>query len=150
MPYTPPTAQGQPGPPGGYITRERAEELASELAHAVEGDGAFAGGTFDWATPFAFLCGLSLIAGYGLLGATWLAVKAEGPVGERARSQAKMLLLAVLVFMAAVSLWTPLAQPRIAERWFSLPNFYFHLTTAYNILRHNGVELGKMDYLGRS
>jgi uncharacterized protein len=31
---------------------------------------------------------------------------------------------------------------------FALPNFYFHVTTAYNILRHNGVELGKMDYLG--
>jgi hypothetical protein len=31
---------------------------------------------------------------------------------------------------------------------FALPNFYFHLTTAYNILRHNGVALGKMDYLG--
>jgi hypothetical protein len=32
---------------------------------------------------------------------------------------------------------------------FALPNFYFHLTTAYNILRHNGVELGKGDYMGR-
>jgi hypothetical protein len=31
-----------------------------------------------------------------------------------------------------------------------LPNLYFHTTTAYNILRHNGVELGKMDYLGRN
>ena len=31
---------------------------------------------------------------------------------------------------------------------FALPNFYFHVTTAYDILRHNGVELGKMDYLG--
>lgn len=31
---------------------------------------------------------------------------------------------------------------------FALPNFMFHLTTAYNILRHNGVELGKMDFLG--
>jgi uncharacterized protein len=31
-----------------------------------------------------------------------------------------------------------------------LPNFYFHLATAYNILRHNGVELGKGDFLGRS
>lgn len=30
-----------------------------------------------------------------------------------------------------------------------LPNFYFHITTAYDILRHNGVELGKRDYLGR-
>jgi uncharacterized protein len=31
-----------------------------------------------------------------------------------------------------------------------LPNLFFHTTTAYNILRHNGVELGKMDFLGRS
>lgn len=31
---------------------------------------------------------------------------------------------------------------------YALPNFYFHVTTAYNILRHNGVEIGKRDYLG--
>jgi len=31
---------------------------------------------------------------------------------------------------------------------FALPNFYFHVTTAYDILRHNGVALGKRDYLG--
>jgi len=30
---------------------------------------------------------------------------------------------------------------------FALPNFYFHLVTAYNILRHNGVEIGKRDYM---
>ena len=33
-------------------------------------------------------------------------------------------------------------------RNFCLPNFYFHVTTAYNILRHNGVEIGKRDFLG--
>jgi uncharacterized protein len=33
-------------------------------------------------------------------------------------------------------------------RWFGLPNFFFHCTTAYNILRHRGVELGKRDFLG--
>jgi uncharacterized protein len=32
---------------------------------------------------------------------------------------------------------------------FILPNVYFHVATAYNILRHNGVELGKLDYLGK-
>jgi uncharacterized protein len=32
---------------------------------------------------------------------------------------------------------------------FVLPNFYFHMTTAYNILRHNGLELGKGDFMGR-
>ena len=31
---------------------------------------------------------------------------------------------------------------------FALPNLYFHVTTAYNILRHNGVEIGKSDYIG--
>jgi cytochrome d ubiquinol oxidase subunit II len=88
-------------------------------------NGAYGGGPFDWATPFTLLCGLAIIAGYGLLGATWLTMKTEGPVAVRARGQAKWLLLAVLVFMGVVSLWTPLAESRIAERWFSLPNFYF-------------------------
>lgn len=32
--------------------------------------------------------------------------------------------------------------------YFALPNFHFHLTTAYDILRHSGVEIGKPDYLG--
>ena len=32
---------------------------------------------------------------------------------------------------------------------FALPNFFFHATTAYDILRHNGVELGKADFIGR-
>ena len=30
----------------------------------------------------------------------------------------------------------------------AVPNLYFHISTAYNILRHNGVEIGKRDYLG--
>jgi cytochrome d ubiquinol oxidase subunit II len=88
-------------------------------------NGVFAGGAFDWATPFAVVCGLGVVAGYALLGATWLVMKTDGAVAERARQQAKMLLLAVLGFMAVVSLWTPLAFPRIAERWFSLPNILY-------------------------
>ena len=32
---------------------------------------------------------------------------------------------------------------------FSMPNFYFHVTTAYAILRHNGVEIGKADFMGQ-
>ena len=31
---------------------------------------------------------------------------------------------------------------------FVIPNMYFHITTTYNILRHNGVELGKQDFIG--
>jgi cytochrome d ubiquinol oxidase subunit II len=88
-------------------------------------NGVFAGGAFDWATPFALLCGLGVVAGYALLGATWLVMKTEGPVADRNRAHGKFLLLVVLGFMGAVSLWTPLAVPRIAERWFSLPNFFY-------------------------
>jgi hypothetical protein len=32
---------------------------------------------------------------------------------------------------------------------FAIPNFYFHMTTAYNLLRHNGVDLGKLDFMGK-
>ena len=31
---------------------------------------------------------------------------------------------------------------------YAMPNFYFHVTTAYDILRHNGVEIGKRDFVG--
>src|SRR5882672_1934316 len=99
------------------------------LGSLIEGikveNGAFAGSAFDWATPFAVLCGLGLVTGYGLLGATWLIMKTDGSVATRARVQARCLLLAVLAFMAIVSVWTPLAFERIAIRWFSLPNFFF-------------------------
>ncbi len=46
-------------------------------------NGAFAGGPFDWATPFALLCGLAVVVGYALLGATWLVMKTDGAVAER-------------------------------------------------------------------
>jgi len=88
-------------------------------------NGAFAGQAFDFATPFAAVCGLGIVTGYALLGACWLAMKTEGAVAARARAHAKLLLLGVLVFMGIVSLWTPLQFPRIAQRWFSLPNILF-------------------------
>jgi cytochrome d ubiquinol oxidase subunit II len=88
-------------------------------------NGAFAGSAFDWATPFAVMCGLGVVAGYGLLGATWLVMKTEGSGARQARVQARLLLLLVLAFMAIVSIWTPLAFERIATRWFSLPNILF-------------------------
>ncbi len=88
-------------------------------------NGGYAGGAFDWVTPFAFLCGFAVVTGYALLGATWLIMKTEGNVAERAREHAKYLLTAVVIFMGIVSLWTPFAFPRIAERWFTLPNFIF-------------------------
>jgi len=88
-------------------------------------NGVFAGGTFDFATPFALLCALGVTTGCALLGACWLTMKTEGEVAQRARQHAKLLLLAVLAFMAVVSLWTPYQFPRIRERWFALPNILY-------------------------
>ncbi len=90
----------------------------------VEGQ-AFAGGSLDWLTPFALFTGAATVSGYALLGATWLVMKTEGEVAERARAQAKLLLLVVLAAMAVVSVWTPLMFERIWERWFSMPNVFY-------------------------
>jgi cytochrome bd ubiquinol oxidase subunit II len=85
----------------------------------------YAGGMLDWLTPFALLCGLALISGYALLGCTWLIWRTEGPLQAWAYSLAKPLLLAVLGFVGVVSIWTPLADPSIAARWFSWPNIAY-------------------------
>jgi cytochrome d ubiquinol oxidase subunit II len=87
--------------------------------------GQFAGGPFDWATSFSVVCGLGVVAGYALLGATWLPIRTEGEVADRARELAKPLILVVLAFMAVVSLWTPIASQHIAQRWFSRPNILY-------------------------
>ena len=60
--------------------------------------------------------------GYGLLGAGWLIIKTEGELQAWARRMGRICLVGVIVAMAAVSVWTPLADARVAHRWFSLPN----------------------------
>jgi cytochrome d ubiquinol oxidase subunit II len=88
-------------------------------------DGHFAGGAFDWLTPFALFCGLGLVAGYALLATTWLIYKTDGDLQDWARDSAKLALVLMLVSTAAISLWTPYSVPRIAERWFTWPNILF-------------------------
>jgi cytochrome d ubiquinol oxidase subunit II len=88
---------------------------------------AFSGGMFDWLTPFTLFCGLGLCIAYALLGATWLVMKSENPLQDKMRHTSRTLLLALLAVIAVISLWTPLAQPAIAARWFTLPNLFFLL-----------------------
>ncbi len=88
-------------------------------------DGRFAGTTFGFLSGFAVASGFGVVCGYSLLGAAWLILKTEGTTQAFARRAAPWALLATLIFIAVVSIWTPLSHPHIAQRWFSLPNILF-------------------------
>ena len=85
----------------------------------------FAGGALWWLSPFSIMTGLAVVTGYTLLGATWLMLKTSGHVEERARKLGPPLLYALIAFVVVVSIWTPLASDRVAQRWFSFPNIFF-------------------------
>jgi cytochrome d ubiquinol oxidase subunit II len=91
---------------------------------AVEGRF-YAGGWYDWLTPFSIFTGLSLIGGYALLGANWLVMKTAGDLQIASRKIARPLLWIVVGAVAIVSLWTPLLNDAIAQRWFSWPNIAY-------------------------
>jgi len=96
------------------------------FVQGIEVEGrAYAGGWWDWLTPFTLMTGLALTAGYALLGAAWLILKTEGALRDRAYGLARTAGIATLVFIAIVSFWTPLLIPEIAERWFQFPQLLF-------------------------
>ena len=82
----------------------------------------YAGGWWDWLTPFTVLTGISLVAGYALLGATWLVMKTEGALRDKAYRLSSLLLLAMLGAIGAVSIATPFLHVQYAQRWFTWPN----------------------------
>jgi cytochrome d ubiquinol oxidase subunit II len=85
-------------------------------------DRTFAGSSWDWLTPFSVLTGFALMVGYGLLGAGWLIIKTEGSLQQWARRMGRACLGGVIIAILAVSVWTPLMDAAIAQRWFSWPN----------------------------
>lgn len=85
-------------------------------------DRQFAGGAFDWFAPFPLFTGLGLVAAFALLGATWLILKTEGELQERAHDITRWLAWILLAVIVVISIWTPLTDARIAQRWFSFPN----------------------------
>lgn len=87
---------------------------------SVEGR-AYAGGWWDWLTPFSLLTGASLVIGYALLGAAWLIWKSEGRLHDDARRYAKALVPALLLAILAVSAFTPFLEGKYYERWFRFP-----------------------------
>lgn len=86
---------------------------------------AYAGGWWDWLTPFSVLTGVSLVAGYALLGATWLIMKTEGALRERVRGLARRAAWLTLGALVLVSLATPLLSVEYLHRWFDWPRVLY-------------------------
>jgi len=85
-------------------------------------DRSYGGGALDWISPFSIFTGFSLLVAYALLGSTWLIMKTEGPLQQRAYAITRRMVWGLLAAIVIVSIWTPLSDPRIAARWFSYPN----------------------------
>lgn len=75
-----------------------------------------------WSYAFAALISLCLASGYMLLGSTWLIIKTDGSLQQRAIGWAKSSVFLLALGVAAVSLATPLVSSRIFEKWFNLQN----------------------------
>lgn len=118
------------------------------LIQGIETDGkTFTGHALDWLTPFSIMCAAGLVVGYALLGACWLMLKTEGPVAGRARRNAMYLLAGMVLFIITVSIWTPLQEAQIFERWFTYPNIVFFapvpvLTAAVAYWGYHSIKTG--------
>jgi cytochrome d ubiquinol oxidase subunit II len=95
--------------------------LGGLLQGVAAQDRAYAGGWFDWLDGFTILCGLALVVGYALLGATWLVWRTEGSLQRRCRRHARTLGASMLGLIVVVSLWTPMLNPTFGHRWFGWP-----------------------------
>ena len=89
----------------------------------VEGR-AYAGGWFDWLSPFSLLTGVSVVAGYALLGACWLIYRTEHALQDRAFGLARVAGAVTLVAVVAVSVATPFLYHDYFSRWFEAPGIY--------------------------
>jgi cytochrome bd ubiquinol oxidase subunit II len=85
----------------------------------------YAGGWWDWLTLFSILTGVSLAVGYALLGSTWLILKTEGELRNKAYQLTWYLLFLMLVAIGTVSIATPFLHMQYARRWFAWPNVIF-------------------------
>jgi cytochrome d ubiquinol oxidase subunit II len=109
---------------GGSLVAALAQGIAlGAILQGVHVEGRqYAGGWWDWLTPFSILTGISLVIGYALLGATWLVMKTEGELRDRAYHLSWVLLFAMLGAIGVVSLATPFLHIQYTQRWFTWPN----------------------------
>ena len=115
---------------GGSLVAAMCQGIAlGALVQGIEIEGrAYAGGWWDWLTPFSILTGVAVTVGYALLGATWLNMKLEGRIQAHMRRLAWPFGVTTVGFMAAVSLWTPFLDAVYFEHWFAWPKVLYTST----------------------
>jgi len=89
--------------------------------------GRFAGSVWDWLNPLAVLVALTLVAGYVLLGATFLILKTAGEVRDDGYRYARVGAWSLLLLAVGVGLWAVCKDPFLARKWFVSPGWW--LTT---------------------
>ena len=87
-------------------------------------NGKFAGTGFEWLNTFSLFCGLAVVFSYALLGSTWVIMKTHGSTQEWARKVASYISIYVLFFTGCVSLFSPLINNYIYDRWFDAHNIF--------------------------
>jgi len=112
---------------GGSIVATFAQGIAlGALVQGIEVSGrAYAGGWWDWLSPFSLLTGLALVIGYALLGATWLVLKTDGPVEARAKRATAGLGIVMLGLIVLVSGISPFLHEHFMQKWFAWPAMLF-------------------------
>ena len=113
---------------GGSLLASLAQGIA--LGAILQGvkviERRYGGGWWDWLTPFSVLTGVAVAIGYALLGATWLIMKTDGELRNKAYTLSWWLLFGMLGAIGAVSLATPLLDAYYAQRWFGWPNILLY------------------------
>ena len=84
-------------------------------------DGQYIGGSFDWLSSFACLCGVGLCLGYALLGAAWLVGKTDGVLRKHAYGLLPPLTIAVGSFLVTAFIYALVLDLRIMGRWLERP-----------------------------
>ncbi|EPF90598.1 ubiquinol oxidase subunit II, cyanide insensitive [Acinetobacter gyllenbergii] len=88
-------------------------------------DGRYAGGGLDWLTPFSLFTGVGVVVVYAALGCGWLIMKTDDRLQISMYNLMPKLIIGLLLIFASVSIYTPLAHPMIAERWFTQPQILY-------------------------
>lgn len=112
---------------GGSLVAALAQGMTlGALLQGIEVEGrAYAGSWLDWLTPYTLLTGLGTVAGYALLGSTWLIWKLDGEGQAHARKLAVRAALATIALMGVVSLYNITLNAEYAAHWLAAPQIYY-------------------------